>query len=323
MTYAKIKNWLISGNLKTRLKKTGLMLIVKVLLYFLLIIMGFVFLYPFMFMISRSLMSYNDITDVTVNWFPRELSPQNYLLAFETLEVPITGLNSLIVTLICTLGHILSCAFIGYGLGRYSNNLTKLIFAGVVLSIIIPAQNLIIPRYIIFSLVENSLGNINIINSYLPLIVPTFFGFGLYGGLFVFLFRQYYLRFPKSVVEAAYIDGAGPLRTFFRIALPMAGATTTVCIVLSVVWHWNDYYEPSIYLTTPQKWLLPQVLPDMYARITATQSSMDLSAAQEAVKYHVGVVMAGTTIVILPLLIMYIIVQRWFMEGVERSGLVE
>lgn len=76
--------------------------------------LGFVFLYPFLFMISRSLMSYNDIVDATVKWFPKVLSPGNYALAFQTLEVPLTGLNSLIVTLLCTLGHVVACAFIGY-----------------------------------------------------------------------------------------------------------------------------------------------------------------------------------------------------------------
>ena len=321
MNLADIRGRVARGEWKSTLRKNSLWLVGKGVLYFFLIVLGFVFFYPFLFMITRSLMSYNDIIDVTVNWFPKEVSPQNYVLAFQTLEVPLTGLNSLFVTLLCTVGHVVSCAFIGYGLGRYSYRFTKWIFAFVVLSIIIPAQNLIIPRYIIYSAVENATG-VRIIDTYLPLIVPTFFGFGLYGGLFIFLFRQYYLRFPKSIEEAAYIDGAGPITTFFRIALPTAGATILVCLVLSIVWHWNDYYEPSIFLTTPKKWLMPQVLPDMFARITASQTG-DITASAEATKYHAGVVMAGTAISVMPLLILYFLLQRWFMEGVERSGLVE
>ena len=325
MEHMDIKQWLAgpAANVawKSTLRKNGVWIVGRVVLYFFLIVLGFVFLYPFLFMLSRSIMSYNDIVDVTVKWFPKEIALQNYVLAFETLEVPLTGFNSLLVTVLCTVGHILSCAFIGYGLGRYNYRFTKLIFAFVVLSIIIPAQNLIIPRYIIYSSVEKLIG-VGIIDSYLPMIVPTFFGFGLYGGLFIFLFRQYYLRFPKSIEEAAYMDGAGPITTFFRIALPTAGATILVCLVLSIVWHWNDYYEPSIFLTTPKKWLLPQVLPDMFARITASQTG-DLTAAAEATKYHAGVVMAGTAISVFPLLVMYFFLQHWFMEGVERSGLVE
>ena len=321
MNWTDFKAYAARGTWKNTLRKNGLWLAGRAALYFFLIVLGFVFLYPFLFMISRSLMSYNDIVDATVKWFPKVLSPGNYALAFQTLEVPLTGLNSLIVTLLCTLGHVVACAFIGYGLGRYSYGFTKWIFAFVVLSIIIPAQNLIIPRYIIYSSMEQLL-NVKILDTYLPLIVPAFFGFGLNGGLFIFLFRQYYLRFPKSIEEAAHIDGAGPVVTFFRIALPTAGSTILVCLVLSIVWHWNDYYEPSIFLTAPKKWLLPQVLPDMFARLTAS-SMGDLTASAEATKYHAGVVMAGTVISVLPLLILYFLLQRWFMEGVERSGLVE
>lgn len=321
MNWTDFKAYAARGTWKNTLRKNGLWLAGRAALYFFLIVLGFVFLYPFLFMISRSLMSYNDIVDATVKWFPKVLSPGNYALAFQTLEVPLTGLNSLIVTLLCTLGHVVACAFIGYGLGRYSYGFTKWIFAFVVLSIIIPAQNLIIPRYIIYSSMEQLL-NVKILDTYLPLIVPAFFGFGLNGGLFIFLFRQYYLRFPKYIEEAAHIDGAGPVVTFFRIALPTAGSTILVCLVLSIVWHWNDYYEPSIFLTTPKKWLLPQVLPDMFARLTAS-STGDLTASAEATKYHAGVVMAGTVISVLPLLILYFLLQRWFMEGVERSGLVE
>lgn len=270
--------------------------------------LGFVFLYPFLFMISRSLMSYNDIVDATVKWFPKVLSPGNYALAFQTLEVPLTGLNSLIVTLLCTLGHVVACAFIGYGLGRYSYGFTKWIFAFVVLSIIIPAQNLIIPRYIIYSSMEQLL-NVKILDTYLPLIVPGLFRLRPQR-------RPVHLPVPPILPPLSKIHrGSGPYRragpvvTFFRIALPTAGSTILVCLVLSIVWHWNDYYEPSIFLTTPKKWLLPQVLPDMFARLTAS-STGDLTASAEATKYHAGVVMAGTVISVLPLLILYFLLQR-------------
>ena len=313
--FSEKRNWRIL------LQKKAVQTLCRIALYFFLIILAFVFLYPFCFMISRSLMSYNDIVDATVNWFPKDVSPENYKLAFATLDAPITGLNSILVTALCTVGHILSCSLIGYGLGRYDFKFTKIIFALVVLSIVIPAQNLIIPRYILYSFLEK-VADVQIINTYLPIIVPTFFGFGLYGGLFVFLFRQYYLGFPKSIEEAAFIDGAGPLTTFFRIILPTTGAAVLVCTVLSVVWHWNDFYEPSIFLTTPKKWLLPQVLPDMFLRMTSGQMS-DYGAAEEATKYHAGVVMAGTVISIVLPIILYFLIQKRFVESVERSGLVE
>ena len=132
MNWTDFKAYAARGTWKNTLRKNGLWLAGRAALYFFLIVLGFVFLYPFLFMISRSLMSYNDIVDATVKWFPKVLSPGNYALAFQTLEVPLTGLNSLIVTLLCTLGHVVACAFIGYGLGRYSYGFTKWIFAFVV-----------------------------------------------------------------------------------------------------------------------------------------------------------------------------------------------
>ena len=167
MNWTDFKAYAARGTWKNTLRKNGLWLAGRAPLYFNLNVLGFVFLYQFLFMISRTLMSYNDIVDATVKWFPKVLSPGNYALAFQTLEVPLTGLNSLIVTLLCTLGHVVACAFIGYGLGRYSYGFTKWIFAFVVLSIIIPAQNLIIPRYIIYSSMEQLL-NVKILDTYLP-----------------------------------------------------------------------------------------------------------------------------------------------------------
>lgn len=321
MNVSGVKELLYKKSLKDTAKKSGKWLIGRLFLYLFLVVLGFVFLYPFLFMLTRSIMSYNDIVDVTVKWFPKEFSPENYALAYKTLDATRTGLNSLILTAACTFGHVISCSFIGYGLGRWNYKFTKLLFAFVVLSIIIPAQNLIIPRYIIYSSFEKLLG-ISIIDTYIPMIVPTYLGFGLNGGIFVFLYRQYYLRYPKAIEEAAFIDGAGSVKTFFAIALPTASSTTLVVTILSIVWHWNDYYEPSIFLTSPTKWLIPQVLPDMYRRILSEAPNQQTSI-NEAVIYHAGVVMAGTVISIIPLIIVYFIMQKRFMEGVERSGLVE
>lgn len=310
---------------KVRLKKTAAHITVRGFHYFFLIVLGFVFLYPFLYMVAKSVMSYSDITDPTIKWFAKNFTFENYVMAYDMLDVLQSGFNSVIVALIATLGHLFSCSLIGYGLSRFEFKGKNIIFFGVILSIVIPAQNLIIPRYIIFSNVEQALGgSINLLDSYVPFILPTFFGFGLFGGLYVFLFRQYFYRFPKTIEEAAAVDGAGPIRTFFSIVLPSASATIIVCLVLSIVWHWNDFYEPNIYLTSPTKWMLPQVLPDLYKRIqSVAQVAGEAMGSESLTKYHDGVVMAATAITTMPLLIMYAFLQRKFMVGVERSGLVE
>ena len=302
-------------------KRASISLLCKALLYAALTIIGFVFLYPFLYMIAQSVMSYEDIVDATVEWIPREFSFSNYSVAYSALSVSATLKNSIFLTAICTVGHLFVCSIIGYGFARFPYKGSNLIFGGVVLSMLIPIQTLIIPRYIFFSKLEVIFG-LPMTEGYLPMILPCFLGFGLYGGLYIFLFRQFFIRMPKSLEEAAYIDGCGPLRAFFTIALPTAGPTITVSLVLSIVWHGNDYYEPSVFLVEPKQWLLPQVLPELYNRLMSTQVS-DTSKINESILYHEGVVMAATVIALVPLMIVYLILQRRFMESIERSGLVE
>lgn len=302
-------------------KRATTAVIGKIMLYAALIVIGFVFLYPFLYMLAQSVMSYEDIVDATVEWIPRDFSFSNYSIAYSALSVSSTLKNSVFLTAVCTFGHLLVCSVIGYGFARFPYKGSRALFGGVILSMLIPIQTLIIPRYNLFTKIEVLTG-IPMTKGYLPMIIPCFLGFGLYGGLYIFLFRQYFIRMPKSLEEAAYIDGCGSLRAFYAIALPTAGPTVTVSLVLSIVWHWNDFYEPSVFLVEPKQWLLPQVLPELYNRLMSSQIS-DTSKINESILYHEGVVMAATVITLIPLMIVYFILQRRFMESIERSGLVE
>ena len=287
----------------------------SVLVYIILIDLCFVFLYPFIYMLATSVKSYNDIVDLTVKWIPKEFSPSNWITAFKALNFKKTFFNSVFVSLISTGGHILSCSFIAYGFARYRFPFRGILFVCVLLTFIIPVQSIIIPQYRLYS-------QMKMMNGYLPLILPTFLGFGLRGGLFIFLFRQFYLRLPSALEEAAEIDGANPYKTYFRIILPSSGAMILVCFILSMVWHWNDYYEPSIYLSDSNKWLLPQTLPSMYSMLKAMEN-MTADDLLLKMTFHEGVAMAGTAITVIPLLILYLFFQNRFLESIERTGLVE
>lgn len=213
---------------------------------------------------------------------------------------------------------MISCSLVAYGFARYRFPLRNAMFAIVVLSILIPTQTIIIPSYITYT-------NMHIVDTHLPMILPTFFGFGLRGGIFIFLFRQYFIKVPKSLEEAAAIDGCGPLRTFAQVVLPSTGATMVVCFLLSMVWHFNDSYEPSIYLTNYDQYMLPQMLSMLSANLSNMQGDV-ADAAQNIsndvqIMYHRGVVMAAVTICLIPLFVLYVVMQRKFVEGVERSGL--
>ena len=290
--------------------------ILHILCYLLLIDLAFIFLYPFLYMIVTSVKSYSDINNLSVNWVPTSFNWENYVLAAEAMKIQYGIVNSIIVTGLATIGHVLSCSFIGYGFARFTFPFKKVLFFGVILSATIPIQTMIIPLYITYS-------NLGMIDTFVPLVLPTYLGFGLRGGIFIFLYRQYFLGFPRALEEAALIDGCGRMRSFFRIAMPSAGPATVVCLVLSMVWHWNDYYEPSVYLSASEKRaLVPQMLPNLYQWISNITASDMQGTEQMVTLYHSGVVMAATFIAILPLLIVYAFLQKKFMVSVEHSGLV-
>lgn len=283
--------------------------------YAMLIAMSFVFIYPFIYMLSTSVKSYQDLIDASVYLIPRSFSWSNYPTAWETINYFESFKNSIVMVLICTVAHVFVCSAVGYGFARFAFPLKGFMFFIVILSILVPAQVIISPQYFVYAQVGWT-------RSVLPMILPCFFGYGLRGGLFIFLYRQYYLRFPKSLEEAARIDGCGPFRAYIQVAFPTAASTTLISIVLSVVWHWNDYFEPAIYLKNSSQYILPQRLPELYAMISSMQEGAS-DAASMMFRFHEGVVMAGTVMVVAPLLIMYLILQKRFVEGVERSGLVE
>ena len=155
--------------------------------YFLLCALSFVFLYPFIKMITQSLMTDDDLINITVKWLPSQLTWSNYAVAYRKLMFKSYVWNSARVAIICTLGHVLSCAMTGYAFARYKFRFKGALFAMVILTMLVPVQTVIIPQYMQFS-------NWGWLNSeyYLPLVVPSFLGFGLNGAFFIFLFRQFF-----------------------------------------------------------------------------------------------------------------------------------
>lgn len=286
----------------------------KLILYLVLFDLAFVFLYPFIKMVADALKSEADLQNITVKWIPNSFYWSNFTTAFKMLQYPKYFTNSVFVALAATVGHVFGCAFIGYGFARYNFRGKGFLFGGVILSMLIPDQVLIFPLYMMFS-------KIGWLDSYLPLIAPTFLGFGLRGGFFIFLFRQFFAGMPYEMEEAARIDGCGPLGIFMRIMVPMSKSSVLVATVLSVVWHWNDYFAPRIYISTTSKMFLPSRLPGMYEILNKLSSESAEILPGESLIVNEALCMAATFLVILPLLIIYTFVQKKFIEGVERSGL--
>jgi len=296
-------------------KKLAKKIVIGIILYLVLFDLAFVFIYPFLTMISDAFKTDSDLINTTVKWIPTQFYFENFKVAFRELDYMNYLKNSVLEAILATIGHTLVCSFVGYGFARYNFKGKGVLFMGVILSMLVPVQVLVIPLYITFS-------SWGWLNTWLPLIVPCFFGFGLRGGFYVFLFRQFFMSLPWEMEEAARIDGCGPIKTFIKIMLPMSRSSVLVAVVLSIVWHWNDYFEPNIYLSmVPQLNFLPSKLPDMYAKIAAIADESGEAADVASTVINQANCMAATFLVILPLLIAYMFVQKQFMEGVERSGL--
>lgn len=288
-------------------------------MYLLLLGLAFVFIYPFLYMIVTSLKSDADLNSLSVQWIPTELKFENYFVAIDILNASQFLKNSLFVTIVASFGHVISCSFIGYGFARFNFPFKKFLFACVILAFIVPVQTLIIPLYLTYS-------RLGWLDSYLPLLVPTFFGFGLKGALYVFIFRQFYLTLPRDLESAAKIDGCGFLRTYWNIVFPLAQSTLMVVLVLSVVWHWNDYYEPAIFVSKASLGFLPPRLNSIVAAVNALPEQMmellaSLGLQDGEDTLNNAVVMAGATMISAPVLVFFAFAQRKFMQGIERTGI--
>ncbi|QYR21412.1 carbohydrate ABC transporter permease [Paenibacillus sp. sptzw28] len=285
--------------------------------YVMLYSLSFVFLYPMLYLISKSLMQSSDLTDAAVQWIPKELSFDNFQYAYIDLKYMGAFVNSVVTSLVPAIIQIFSCAVIGYGFARYRFPGYSIMLGLVLFTFLVPPQTIIVPLYMFFS-------DLNWINTYFPFIVPPVLGHGLRGALFVLIFLQFFRGLPHQLEEAARIDGAGAFRTFWSVMLPLARSAMLVVFLFSLVWHWNDLFQPNLFTMLSDKFNLMQNLAVMDG-----QGEQEMQQGLGTLTVNmVGLaptfanrVMAGSLITILPMLLLYLFTQRYFVESVERAGL--
>ncbi|WBL14657.1 carbohydrate ABC transporter permease [Sutcliffiella sp. NC1] len=287
--------------------QNGMML--KAFIYILLIGIGFVYLYPLLYMGSYSLKSLSDILNPLVNWIPTQLYLDNYGRANDVLKFLPTLVQTLYVTVLPAVVQTVVAAVIGYGFARFEFPFKKTLIVFVLATFIIPPQLTMIPRYVFF----NELGILGNIQSFL---IPASLGQGINSAIFILIFYQFFRMIPKSLEEAAQLDGAGYFRIFFTIAIPMAVPAFIISFLFSFVWYWNETYLAALYfgnsLTT---------LPLELNKFVATYNQLYAGADGTDSNINEGIRMAGTVLTILPLLIVYFLTQKWFVEGIDRSGI--
>ncbi len=296
--------------LAKKLSALGLSLLRFVLLFGI----AFVILYPILSILFGSFMSLDDLIDITVKYFPKHFTLANYKSAFQLLGMPKTLFVSLGIFILTSLVQTLSCTMVGYGLARFKFKLNGIVFACVVIQLLIPPDTLMLTRYIqfryfdFFGLLKPFTGEtLNLTNSFLPLMILGILCMGLKNGLFIFILRQYFKGLPRSLEEAAYVDGCGSFRAFVTIMLPGAKAMMTTVFLFSFVWLWTDMtVSPSI--TTADIFV-----NKIYMLTSGADSTGGLNLSLQK--------NAGIMIILIPVLLIYIICQKSFVQGIESSGL--
>ena len=285
-------------------------------IYLILISIVFLILYPLISQVSDMFKSRADLLDKSVVFIPKEPSLYVTQLAINGLDYVKSFLNTLKLSLTVAILQTLSCTVIGYGFARFKFPLRNLLFALVILTLLVPVQIVMPSFYVyfrnfdVFGIFQAVLGHpLNTIDHQFPFILLSVFGLGIKNGLYIFMLRQFFRGMPKELDEAGRIDGAGFLRIFGRIMLPNAVPIMITIFLFSFSWQWTDSFYSSIFFSDYQ------VLAQTLSSLTSYQSSYLDPVVRNAM------MSAGIILCIAPLLLMYLFLQKFFIQGITRSGI--
>lgn len=286
--------------------------------YLLLISIGFIYLYPVLYMISQSFMNLNDLLDSSVSWIPSQLYIDNYRQAFLSMDYWKTLKDSILIAGLPTLINVVICSIVGYGFARYDFKGKKLLMGLLIFSFILPPQATMMPTYVFYT-------QVGLVNSLKAFIIPALLGQGLKSQIFILIFYNFFRQVPKVLIEAAKIDGAGHFKAFSKIAMPSAAPAILVVFLFSIVWYWNESYLTQLYVvgafagnTGAYHWSSLIVSLKNFENSYNTARSV---AGSGMVDINESIKMAGTMLSILPLLLMYLVLQKQFVESVDRTGI--
>ena len=268
---------------------------------------------PVIGIISLTFMSAEDLFNPMIFLVPANPTLYNILTAKDLMNFWLVLARTLGFSLGMGLLQVLIASFTGYGFARYRFLFSSIVFGIVLFTIIIPVQAYMVPLFITFRHFGPT--DINLMNNHVSIFMLTATGVGLRSGLFIYIFRQFFRGVPIEINEAAFIDGAGPIRTYATVMLPNAKPAIITVLLLSMVWHYGDTVYSGI--------LLPGVFYIHSAAAGLFEAYMrGLQPFDENLMLAQMVSYAGVVLVIVPLLTIYIILQRQFIEGIERSGIV-
>jgi multiple sugar transport system permease protein len=265
------------------------------LLVYALLLIGLVLLVgPFLWMVASSVKTSAELHHVPPTWIPQTFTLDNYSTIFTKLNFPQYFVNSVIVATVVVGSNLLFCSMIGYALAKLRFRGKSAVFLIVLATIMVPQTVYLVPLFVLMS-------NLGLVNSYGGLILP--FAAQAFG---VFLMRQFIQGIPDELLEAARMDGAGEFTVFRRVVLPLLGAPLATLGILTFLGSWNNFLWPLIIATSDQMYTLPVAVATF-------------SIGQNAVDY--GLLMAGSVVLIAPVLLIFLLLQRFVQQGIATTGL--
>ncbi len=265
----------------------------KVLYYVVMIVLSFFMVLPLFWMITTSLKDSGALTAIPIEWIPKKVTLDSFRKLFEIFPFGKAFLNSVIVSVSITIVNVFSACMAAYVFAKIPFKGRELLFGIFLITMMIPGSVTLIPNYLI-------LRNFHLLNSYLGLVLPSFFN--IFG---IFMLRQSMRQIPDDFIDAAVIDGASQWRIFFNVIIPLSRPMIATLFVITFMGAWNDYLWPLIVLTDKSKMTLPVAL--------------SMLNGQYSTEYNL--LMAGALISIVPIIIVYAFAQRYFEEGLTAGGL--
>ena len=271
---------------------------------------SYLILSPLIGMISSSFFSDSDRYNPMVYLFPANPTLERYTMSIKVLKYGKMLLTSLIYDVSLMAIQLVICSLVGYGFARFNFPFKKVLFGCVVIMIVLPVNTIMVPLYMTF----RNFGPLNLLSTPWPVVLMTLFGCGLRSGLYIYIFNQFFRGLPKEIEEAAFVDGAGMFYTYSRIMLVNAMPSVITVSIFSLVWQYNDTFYARMF-TMNADMLISMKISSFTNTISNSFKIIDPSI----LKLYTY---AGVILMILPVMLIYVLLQKRFIEGVERSGIV-
>ncbi len=271
-------------------------LLSRTLTYIVLILAAVICLFPFLWMISTSFKPMSDIYKMPPTLIPEHGTIENFIEGWKGANFQMYFKNTAVITLLATVGTVFSSSIVAYGFARFQSRMSKFLFMVLLGTMMLPTQVTLIPQYLLFY-------KMGMVDTIWPLVIPSWLGGGAFN---IFLFIQFFRTLPKELDEAAKIDGANSLQIFTRILLPAVKPVMLAVLVMALVFNWNDFFNPLIYLNSNEKF-------------TIAIGLQFFKGSQGNVQ--VGQMMAMALFSLLPVLIVFGTCQKYFIQGIKMSGL--